>query len=293
MVRKPSSAYVVIFAVLSVATGAFGGVTVATSSDADALVKEILGTGVCVVPGSATYTGAARASGFFSGGLASGLGIESGIVLTSGNAHLAQAGNSSDSSTGDNGLPGDADLDAILPAGSVSYDATVLEFDHTGADLSFRYVFASEEYNEYANQAHSDIFCLFLDGVNIALVPGTDAVVSVNTVNGGGPAFGTDPSHPELFHNNDLHDGGPFFDFEYDGFTDVFTAEVIGLTTGTHHVKFTIADTGDRLGDSAVFVQTGTSSTQSAPVVLPVPGAAFLCAIGAGILGHLRRCRVV
>lgn len=297
MGRGPSVC-VIVPMVLLASANVSGGVVVTLSSDADTLVGEIVGSGIDVVPGSPTYTGAVNASGRFTGGLTSGIGMASGILLTSGNAALAQGGNSSDSSTGINGLPGDADLDAGLPGGTVSYDAAILEFDFTttGGDLSFNYVFASDEYNEYVNTAYHDTFGLFLDGTNIAVVPGTDTAVSVNTVNGGGPAFGTDPTHPEFFHNNDRQDGGPFFDFAYDGFTDVFAAQAQGLAAGTHHIKIAIADTHDRLVDSAVLIQTGTFSVSppvAPPATIPAPAALILGAIGVGIIGHFRRSRII
>jgi hypothetical protein len=283
---------------LCAVTRAPGAVTVVASSNPETLAHEILGAGVSIVPGSPTYTGAAVAAGLFTNGLTSGLGFQSGIILTSGNAYLAQGGNASDSISGVNGLPGDADLDATLPAGRVSYDAAILEFDFVcgAGDLSFSYVFASDEYNEYVNTTYGDVFGFFLDGVNIALVPGTNIPVSVHTVNGGGPAFGTNPSHPELFNNNDWHDGGPFFDFEYDGFTTVLTAEALGLAAGVHHIKFAIADVGDRLCDSAILIETGTFSAPSPPaeaVVVPLPAAVALGTLGVGMVVHLRRRRAI
>lgn len=294
---KLASVVVAVSIVLSTVTSASGGVAVQTALNADALVDEIIGPGVSVVPGSVSYTGAFVASGFFTRGISAGIGMESGIIMTSGNAGLAQGSNTSDSTTGINDKPGDADLDAMLPDGVVTYDAAVLEFDFVtaGGDLSLNYVFASDEYNEYVNTIHSDVFAFFLNGENIALIPGTDIPVSVNTVNGGGPAFGDNPSYPEFYNNNDLNDGGPFFDFEYDGFTTVFTAEALGLAAGTHHIKLAIADTADKYGDSAVFIETGTFSVQSplTPTPIPAPGALVLSALGLAMVRHLRRRRTV
>ena len=225
--------------------------------------------------------------------MASGIGIQSGILLTSGNASLAQGSNTSDDHTGDNGLPGDADLDATLPPGYSSNDATVLEFDFTttSGDLYFNYVFASEEYNEWANSPFNDVFAFFLDGTNIALIPGTTTPVSVNSVNGGEP-LGVDASHPEFFNNNDLDDGGPFYGFAFDGFTDVLTAEALDIGSGTHHIKLAIADSGDWILDSGVFIQGGTFSDNPTPPV-PVPGAVLLVGMGTGLIGWLRRQRLL
>lgn len=85
-------------------------ITVTTTGDANTLASTILGSGISLV-GSATYTGAAVASGTFTGGLASGIGIDSGILLTSGNAQLAVGPNNSSGATGNNGLAGSSLLD--------------------------------------------------------------------------------------------------------------------------------------------------------------------------------------
>ncbi len=275
---------------------ASGAITVATSSGADVLAGEIVGIGSDIVSGSVVYAGAPMASGLFTGGMASGMGMDAGVILTSGNAALAQGGNTTDTATGANGLAGDMDLNAMLPAGRVTCDATVLEFDFTSpaGTLFFNYVFASDEYNEYVNTSYNDVFGIFLDGSNVALIGGTDTAVSIDTVNGGGPAFGTNASHPELFHNNDLDDGGPFFDFSYDGFTHVFGAEIPNLAAGTHHVKFAIADTGDALVDSALFIQRDSFVVQSPPAaVVPAPGPLLLGAIGIGLTRCLWRRRII
>ena len=71
--------------------------SIVPSSDAEALVNEILGDGITLVPGSAVYSGAPQASGFFSGGMSSGLAIDSGIILTSGSAVNALGPNTSNS----------------------------------------------------------------------------------------------------------------------------------------------------------------------------------------------------
>lgn len=61
--------------------------------------------------------------------------------------------NDADSFTADNQLPGDADLDSLIP-GYTTYDAVVLEFDVTpgkSGELVFQYTFGSEEYNEWVS----------------------------------------------------------------------------------------------------------------------------------------------
>jgi hypothetical protein len=257
-------------------------INVTSTADGATLVNTIVGTGITT--SNIIYTGAAKASGTFNGGLASGIGIDQGIVLTSGDATLIDNVNDNDSSTGDNNLPGDSDLDSLIP-GDTTFDATILEFNFqtSTGDLFFNFVFGSEEYNEFTNTGFNDVFGFFVNGVNLALIPGTSTPVSINTVNGGDP-FGTDATNPGLFNNNDLTDGGPFFAFEYDGFTDVFTASLLGLTEDTpYKIKLAIADAGDRILDSGVFIQAGTFSGEEQPPGVPEPTTLLL--LGFGLAG--------
>ncbi|NET44245.1 choice-of-anchor L family PEP-CTERM protein [Okeania sp. SIO2B3] len=248
------------FVALSATTVA-QAISITPTSNGDDLLKEILGSGITIVPHSINYTGASGASGTFTNGLSSGIGIDTGIIITTGKAIDAQAPNDSDKKTTNNKLPGDSDLDGLIPEDQKTFDATILEFDFQteGGNIFFNYVFASEEYVEWTNSEFNDVFGFFLNGTNIALIPGTSTPVAINTVNGGKP-LGTDASNPEFFNNNDPSEGGPFFDVEYDGFTNVFTAQALGLSAGTHKIRLAIADAGDAFLDSAVFIEAKSFS---------------------------------
>ena len=251
---------------LGIATVPAHAINITTSSNPNALATQIVGGGITF--SNATYTGAPIASGFFTNGLTSGLGIDSGLILTSGSADLAVGPNGNGGSTGNNGLPGDADLDSLI-TGIATRDASVLEFDFISdtSDLFFNYVFASEEYNEFVNTSFNDIFAFFLNGANIALIPGTTTPVSTNNVNGGNP-LGTGATNPGFYINNSTG----AFNIEYDGFTTVFTAQATGLVPGsTNKIKLAIADVTDSSLDSAVFIQGGTFSSTPVGPVPPVP----------------------
>lgn len=268
---------------------------VTPSSDANALANTILGAGVTIT--SATFTGAAGSAGTFVGGtgvgptpLPVGLGIESGIILTTGLATTAEGPNVEDDAGTSHFTAGDADLSA-LAGGAITNDAAILEitFETTSGNIFFNYAFGSEEYNEFTNTSFNDVFGLFLDGVNIALLPDGVTPVSINSINGGNP-LGTGAANPAFFNNNDLTDGGPFFDIEYDGFTDVFTASAIGLAPGPHTLKFAIADVSDFIYDSGVFIEAGSlTGDPPAPGVVPEPASVVIWSLMAvGICGVLR-----
>src|SRR5688572_8188894 len=86
------------------------------------MVTTLLGSGSGLNVSNITYTGDNRASGIYSGGAAS-INLESGIVLSSGRAVGAIGPNNQGGFTGNNGLPGDPDLAAIV-APALTFDAS-------------------------------------------------------------------------------------------------------------------------------------------------------------------------
>lgn len=273
---------------VSLATDAHA-LSVTTSSVGSDLTEAILGSGISV--SNIVYSGAAGASGTFTGGISSGIGIDTGILLTSGTAAGAVGPNYSDGYTGNNGFAGNAALNSLIP-GYSTHDAATLSFDFvsTGGNVFFNYVFASEEYNEYANTSYNDVFGFFLDGTNIALIPGTTTPVSINNVNGGNP-LGFNAHNSAYFNNNDPSNGMPTpYNLQYDGFTDVFTAQALGLAAGTHHITLAIADAGDYILDSGVFIQGGSfSDVPVEPNPVPEPTTFALFGLGFAAIAVARR----
>ena len=100
--------------------------------------------------------------------------------------------------------PNDADLDNIV-APFTTFDAAVLEFDFVPLSdtVRFRYVFASEEYPEFACADYNDAFAFFLSGPgivgapNIASIPGSvpPLPVAIKTVNPGVPGLSASIPH--------------------------------------------------------------------------------------------------
>jgi hypothetical protein len=220
------------------------------------LGNSLAGAGITV--SNVTYTGAEVAAGGFSGGTGI-IGFEDGVVLGSGQVIDVVGPNTLDNLSTANGTPGDSDLDLL--SGFTTYDAAVLELDFVpnGAAVYFRYVFSSDEYNEYVNTEFNDVFAFYVNGVNCAVVDGDP--ITINTVNNGNP-FGTLPnSNPSLYINNDCNDGGCPHNTEMDGFTVVLTCGAVVTPDATNTLKLAIADATDDIYDANVFIEGGSLTT--------------------------------
>lgn len=233
------------------------------------LVQVLVGEGVNV--SNVTINCGADAYGVFNAENTT-LPLSNGLILTSGTAVNAIGPNNSGSQTGSSGFAGDADLDLVTTA--PTNDACVLEFDFTpySDELSFNYVFGSEEYLEYAESTFNDVFAFFVTGpnpaggtynnVNIALIPGTSIPVSINTIHDAYEPNGVAAEYPEYYINNgDGFEVDPESTIQYDGLTTTLAAFASVVPCQSYHLKIAIADAGDSAFDSGVFLEAGSLST--------------------------------
>jgi hypothetical protein len=225
---------------------------------ADSLVQALVGAGVTVT--NVQYNGELVAAGTFTGGTGI-IGFAQGIIMSSGSVgSVVGPQNLQPSTSTDNARGGDADLDALV--GGLTQDAVVLEFDFECPNtsvFSFQYVFASEEYDEWVNTQYNDVFAFFLNGQNIALIPGTTTPVAINNVNCGNPYNPSGGLNCALYRTNACDSLGMSFPCtniatEMDGLTAVFSATGT-LHPGPNHIKLAIADRGDGVYDSNVFIR--------------------------------------
>ena len=179
-------------------------------------------------------------------------------------------------------MPDDSDLDnleGIAYGQFLAYDACSLQFDVTpaGDTLSFSYVFASEEYPDFVCSEFDDVFGFFISGPNpsggnystqnIALIPGTNIPVSINTVNPGVAGIDGDGSCQSLAYSSDYIDNSNGNTIVYDGMTVVFTASIPVVPCQVYHLKLAIEDVGDGSYDSGVFIEANSLSSKSVNVI--------------------------
>ncbi|MBI1837031.1 MAG: choice-of-anchor L domain-containing protein [Flavobacteriia bacterium] len=249
------------------ANWSFGQLTTSVSSAGNLVQNVLLGPGVTV--SNIQYNGAASTIGSFTAN-GTNLGISSGIVMTTGtiinNGNGPQGPNNQSNSGFNNnavGLP----LLSNLVNGTQTYNAAVLQFDFIpySDTVRFKYVFGSEEYPEFVGSTYNDVFGFFISGPgisgqqNIAKLPG-GTPVTINNVNNG---YGSTPaSNPAYFVYNGTGSNSPYNSspnyIQYDGFTKVLEAVSKVQCGQTYHLVIAIADAGDGIYDSGIFLEANS-----------------------------------
>lgn len=227
----------------------------------------LLGEGVSV--SNIRFTGDNRSRGTFNS-FQSNIGIEEGLILSTGRVYNAIGPNNSEGLDGSEqfGSQGDGDLSSLV--GGDTYDASVLEFDFVPLSDSvvFNYVFASEEYIEFVKDQYYDVFGFFLSGpgivgpftnnaINVALIPGTTNPVNINDVNH------LDNSQYYIDNGDGTAAFSQFSNVrvtQFDGFTVKMRAVLYVQSCERYHIKLAIADVNDEDYDSAVFLEKGSFS---------------------------------
>jgi hypothetical protein len=222
----------------------------------------LVGSGVTI--SNATFNGSSSVItsdqvGTFStaGTATTQLGLDGGILMTSGKANIAIGPNNKPGAGASTGGPGDPDLTTI--SGTTTLDKAVIEFDFIPQfdTVRFRYVFGSEEFMEYCNSIN-DAFGFFISGPgimgtfsnnakNIAIMPGSaNMYVTINNV---------------CSNSMTRWDNSGGLNYQYDALTHVFTAWSIVQPCSTYHIKLAIADAVDRVFDSGVFLEENSFSS--------------------------------
>lgn len=194
-----------------------------------------------------------------------GLGPDQGLILCTGKAIVAASMNNSTAATNTTAQPVQGDPDLATITTNTVRNVAIVEFDFVAnyGNVLFEYIFASEEYSAYANSGFNDVFGLFLSGpgitgpytnnaVNIALIPGTSVPVTINNLNNGTTNNGPCEYCQFYVHSNSSTP------YQFNARTTEFTASGIVTPGQTYHLKFAIANVGDNLLDSAIFLTQGS-----------------------------------
>ena len=188
--------------------------------------------------------------------------LERGLVLSTGKLNNVGGPNDSLSDDDASNWGGDSDLETILNE-SNTLNATILEFNFSvrANQISFNYIFASEEYQENNSSTcqYSDLFGFLIrrenggDYINIALVPTTETPVKVTTVHSGVTGV-CDPIN-EAYFGSWNSNSAPI---NFNGQTAVLTATANIIPDEIYNVKLVIADEQNFRYDSAVFLEASS-----------------------------------
>ncbi|NET15314.1 MAG: calcium-binding protein [Okeania sp. SIO1H6] len=246
------------------------------------------GASLTVIPGSINFEGAVvpvspsvggtspigiGQSSFYDGTLP--LGIDPGILLTSGDGSPPDENTLPDYSIEQLGNF-DPDLQAVansafFGAGEV-LDANILEFEFVIEDpsvrsITFDLIFGSDEFPEFSDSEFVDVAGVFVNGNNAAL-------------------FNGDPTQPLSVISNNLALGN-FIDnannilpIEYDGVSSKLTV-FAPVQQGENTIKLGVADTGDQIYDSGLFIANlntselniGDPDSGGSGILLEIPGS--------------------
>ncbi|MFO1159077.1 MAG: choice-of-anchor L domain-containing protein [Reyranellaceae bacterium] len=244
--------------------------TVYDGSDVTKIATALLAPSAGITIGNVSLNASgAEAVDLYDGSLTA-LGIGPGLLLTSGTTPGTSntIGWFGQDNSGISGFAnGDPSIDAVVNTvfQTQSYDATTLSFDFVAADpgatsISFDVVFGSDEYPEWVDQ-FVDCAVVMVNGVNYAL-------------------FNHDPSHPLSVVSANLAAGyfqdnaSKVLPIEYDGVSHVLKI-VAPISSGvTNHIKIGIADTGDHIYDSGLFLanlSAGNIPGSGVVVTAPTP----------------------
>lgn len=163
----------------------------------------------------------------------------------------------------------DEDINEI--SGLPTYSPSILEFDFSTTDdsIAFNYVFGSQEYPDYVGSLFNDAFAFLITDLttdvkkNMAIIPGTDQIVSINNVNSN--------INNEYFIENECYETDTTSEYvvvdyslECDcnmtigGSTTTLTAKTEVIPCRLYHLKIVIANTFDYNLQSAVFLEAGS-----------------------------------
>lgn len=241
------------------------GITVDSSYNASALTDLLFEDG-CFELSNAGYSSSETVA-YFSGN-GGDFPIDEGIIIKTGKASYSEGiytGENLSSQVNDNTDPYLEQLNTSGQNASIT-DVAFLEFDFVpiSDQLSFNFVFASNEYGEW-QCVSSDVIAFVVTNLisgettNIALIPDSTVPVSVKNI------------RDEAFNNSCTSENENYFDtYNVDsasssvnmrGYTQVFTASTALIPDNPYHLRLVIGDSNDASYDSAIFLEAGSFDT--------------------------------
>lgn len=263
--------FIILFLFVAFQTAEAQYITVDDNQSVEDLVQNVLINSSCANVSNITVSGWAftngNSYGYFNRS-SSTFPFQDGVIISNGRASSAVGPNTSLLSEGPTNWGGDIDLQQAINENN-TVNATIIEFDFLpfANKISFDYIFSSEQYlsNPSSNQCnYSDGFAFLLKEVgsqdqytNLAVVPGTAIPVKIPTVRGSGTIC---PPANEIYF--DAFNGSEH-PTNFNGQTKILKAQSLVTPGVLYHIKLVIADQGNNLYDSAIFLGGGSFSVET------------------------------
>lgn len=251
-------------------------IVVDNTLNAQQLVENVLVKSACVTITNSKasgddFSGSNTSYSYFNAG-SSNFPFQEGVVLSTWSSTNSVGPFIRNSGGGSENWKGDTDLEQALNL-SNTFNSTVLEFDFLPLTnfVSFNYIFASNEYQDYFPCQFSDGFAFLIKEkgtadpyINIAVLPNTTTPVSSANVHPQIPSFNGSngvirgcSAKNENYFNGYNTDSSPI---NYSAQTKVLNAQSPVIAGKTYHIKLVIADHLNVDYDSAVFIEAGSFS---------------------------------
>lgn len=281
---KKNKVFLLIFIIFVSGLSFSQTIKVSDSLTVEELVKDILVQSSCanienMVSSTGVDFGSDNGIAFFKEGTGN-FPYKSGILLSTGNAKLAEGPKTADQSNGavKDIWGGDRDLEKALSwKDSVSVNASYIEFDFTTPlnQISFDFIFASEEYGKWQCE-YTDGFAFLLTDLedpnepvkNLALVPNTADPISVFTIRDkkflpDDNSIKCESVNPEYFDrcfDDTLPNAEPQANSptNFRGYTKSIKAYSKVKPNRKYRIKLVIADYEDNSFDAGIFLEAGS-----------------------------------
>jgi gliding motility-associated-like protein len=259
--------YLLVCFILSLNSNA-QNISVSENHTDQQLIQKIFDNNSCLTPTNIKINGYVfsdntKSYGYFTN-TNPAFALQEGILITSGKAKSAVGPNNRILSEGPRSWAGDRDLEIAINE-SNTFNATSIEFEieAVSSQFSFDYIFSSEQYlsNPASYQCnYSDGFAFLIKEIdnpqaayqNLAVIPNTNIPIKIPTVRA--QTANCPESFPEYFGGFN----GVNHPTNYNGQTVILTAKADVTPGKKYKFKLVVADQGNELYDSAIFLAAGS-----------------------------------
>jgi len=262
---KKISCFLVLFSCLSFSQT----ITVDDTSYSATDLTNLLLNGSCIDPTNISYSSPQSVAQFDGNG--STFPLTEGIILRTGVAKLTEGPYTDTNLSSQVNSSSDPTLEAISASTGQNdpiTDTAFLQFDFVpiSSDFSFNFIFASNEYGQW-QCGFSDVFAFLLTDLgsgtttNLAIVPGTTDPITVITIRDNAYNGGCTSENANLFDTYNVNNPAAST-LNMRGHTTVLNASSTLTPGNSYRIRLVIGDYKNPNFDSAVFIDTGSFTTE-------------------------------